>query len=245
MARTARYVGWLLIVGGLIVLSVVLYQGWFTNALAASEQRDLARQWEALMASPQRPDLPARPSDDDDARPERSQRPPRLAGEPDDDAVEAPSGQDLVAAMWFERDGQRIMSDDVMYVVDSAAWTALRRGPGHYSSSAMPGEDGNLAIAGHRSTYGAPFADIDTLSDGDTIHVIDRDGATWVYAYREQRVVEPEAMWVIGRDPLGVGAPTITLTTCHPRHSSRQRLIVWGELIVVPDPPASPAEVFP
>lgn len=243
MARSARYAGWLLIAGGVAVIAVVVYQGWFTNALAASEQRDLARQWEALMAAPVPADSsPPEPTGRD--TPERSSdQPARLAGEPDDH-VAAPSGDDLIAAMWFERDGRRILSDGPMYVVNSAGWNALRRGPGHYPSSAKPGHDGNLAIAGHRSTYGAPFADIDQLREGDTIHVMDRSGTTSVYIYREQRIVDPEAMWVIGRDPLNLGAPTITLTTCHPRHSSRQRLIVWGELVVTPDPPASPTEVF-
>ena len=98
----------------------------------------------------------------------------------------------------------------------------------------VPGGAGNLAIAGHRTTYGAPFWSLNELQEGDTIHVVDREGREWIYAYREQQVVAPTDLWVVGQDPLERGEPTITLTTCHPRGSAAQRLIAWGELLEEP-----------
>jgi sortase A len=146
---------------------------------------------------------------------------------------------DAYAVLWFERDGERILTDDLLYVLEGTSLEDLRRGPGHYVNSSAPGEPGNTAYAGHRTTYGAPFADLNDLQEGDTIHVLDREGTTWVYEYVEQRVVQPHEVWVVEEaDPLDLGAPTITLTTCHPRFSAAQRLIAWGRLIGDPKPPA-------
>jgi len=180
------------------------------------EQRDLADEWNLI--------VPDDPIDVD-------------AEVPEEEPVDV---GDAYAALWFERDGERIIDDDIMYVVEGVDLPTLRRGPGHYPESDRPGGEGNLAIAGHRTTYGAPFWSLDELQPGDTIHVMDRQGREWVYAYVEQRIVAPTAMWVVGEDPLDSGAPMITLTTCHPRYSDAQRLIAWGELL--DDPIESTAE---
>jgi sortase A len=216
LARVVRGVGWTLIVMGSVVLLYVVYLLWFTGLETASEQRDLAERFETLTSAP----LPAADSDDgtDDGT--------------DDAAPEPVEVGDAFAAMWFERDGDRIVSDDVLFVVEGTSVADLKRGPGHYPETAEVGGEGNLGIAGHRSTYGEPFGRLDELTEGDTIHVVDRRGTEWVYAFVEQRVVAPTDVWVVEEDdPLDLGAPTITLTTCHPRFSAAQRLIAWGELI--------------
>ena len=89
----------------------------------------------------------------------------------------------------------------------------------------------SLAIAGHRTTYGAPFWSLDLLRHGDTAHLVDPNGTEWVYRFVHQQVVTPEDTEVLQPDPLGTGAPVLTLTTCHPKHSSAQRLVVLAELI--------------
>lgn len=212
LARVVRGIGWLLVVSGAIVLLYVVYLLWFTNLETDRAQRDLAEAFSL--------EVPGRTVD------------------PGDDPAIEPTDPDApidlgtaYAALWFERDGQRIVHDDVLYVVEGVSLDVLRAGPGHYPDSDRPGGAGNFAIAGHRTTYGSPFWSLDGLADGDTIHVVDREGREWVYAYREQRVVAPTAVWVVDPDPLETGRPTITLTTCHPRGSARQRLIAWGELI--------------
>lgn len=201
MTRTVRGVGWTLIVAGTVVLLYVVYLLWFTGLGTAQEQADLERRFQDLTTEAPADDGPALDAD-------------------------------VFAALWFERDGERVVNDDTLYVVEGVTLDLLRSGPGHYPDSAAPGEDGNLGIAGHRTTYGSPFWGLDELVDGDTIHVVDRDGTEWVYAYREQRIVQPTDTWVVDdADPLELGAPTITLTTCHPRFSAAQRLVAWGELI--------------
>ncbi|MFA9443943.1 class E sortase [Egicoccus sp. AB-alg6-2] len=235
MIRIARGLGWTLVVSGAVVLLYVVYLLWFTDLSANASQRELAEAWE----SPQ-----AEPGDVDDAGdgvsvgggfevPEQGVTTLPGDGDGEGEAEPVDTGEAFLA-MWFERDGQRVVADDVLYVVGDVTLDHLRLGPGHYPQSAAPGDPGNLAIAGHRTTYGRPFWALDELAEGDTIHVVDRSGQEWVYAYREQRVVAPTDIWVIGDGAWGTEAPTITLTTCHPRFSAAQRLIAWGELVEEP-----------
>lgn len=214
MVRVVRSVGWTLIVAGAVVLLYVVYLLWFTGLSTGAEQRTLEDRFEASLTRPTDDGAPAADDEEGAAR------------------VEA---GDAFAAMWFERDGERIVHGDTLYVVEGTSVADLKRGPGHYPASAQPGEDGNLAIAGHRTTYGSPFGELAELTEGDTIHVVDRSGTEWVYAYREQRIVTPEDVWVVGEDPLELGEPTITLTTCHPRFSAAQRLIAFGVLVGAAD----------
>ncbi len=142
----------------------------------------------------------------------------------------APAAGEVFGSLWFERDGQRILHARALVVLHGVDESVLARGPGRYPGSARAGAPGNLAIAGHRTTHGGPFDGLSDLRDGDTIHVRDADGVEWVHQYRETRIVDPTEVWVVGADPLGTGRPTLTLTTCHPRHSARQRLVVFGDL---------------
>jgi sortase A len=109
----------------------------------------------------------------------------------------------------------------------------LRQGPGHYPGTAMPGEIGNFVLSGHRTTYSAPFNRIDELRRGDDI-VVDARDARYTYRVTRAEVVEPTRMEVIAPVPEHPGErparPMITLTTCHPEYSARQRLIVYGVL---------------
>lgn len=231
MTRVIRGFGWTLLVSGVVVLLYVVYLLWFTGLETNQAQRELAEAFPPPQAEPAPDDDPADGQDpsvgSDDGRGQMI-RPVPLER---DETIEV---GDAFAALWFERDGERIVNDDVLYVVSGVSLDVLRAGPGHYPDSDVPGGDGNLAIAGHRTTYGAPFWSVNELQDGDTIHVIDRQGREWTYAYREQRIVRPQDVEVIYPDPLGTGEPTITLTTCHPRGSARERLIAFGELVEEP-----------
>lgn len=117
-----------------------------------------------------------------------------------------------------------------LIVVGGITDQALQRGPGRYPNSEPPGQAGNYAIAGHRTTYGAPFGRLDALTQGDPIRLTDATGRRWRYKVAAVRVVDPTQTDVVADDPLGVQAPTLTLTTCHPRFSARQRLIVHAVL---------------
>jgi sortase A len=219
--RALRILGWALITAGVLVLLYLAYSLFFTNLAAASSQSDLSRRWAAevgAVADPL-PDAAGDPA-------------PEPAEGPADEAAPLDPGA-AVAVLQFSRPGSdvRPVTQEPLFVVEGVTVADLQRGPGHYPGTALPGQPGNFAVAGHRTTYGAPFFSLDELLAGDEIHVTDRTGAQHVYRVVELRVVGPTQREVIGPDPLGTGRPMLTLTTCHPRFSARQRLIAFAELV--------------
>jgi sortase A len=125
-------------------------------------------------------------------------------------------------------------------VVEGVSVAALKQGPGHYPTTPMPGQPGNAAIAGHRTTYGAPFYRLDELAAGDLIQVTTRQGE-FTYAVRDQHVVRPSQNEVLA----GSDENLLTLTTCNPRYSAAQRLIVVAERTDNPAPAPPPPAVVP
>lgn len=106
----------------------------------------------------------------------------------------------------------------------------LRKGPGHMEGTPIPGQPGNSVVSGHRTTYGSPFFDFDLLEPGDEIEVESAIG-THVYEVREMLIVEPTDVWVTDDRPGG----WLTLTTCNPKFSARERLIVFAEMVSGPN----------
>jgi sortase A len=112
-------------------------------------------------------------------------------------------------------------------VVEGTGASALRAGAGHYPNTPLPGEEGNVAIAGHRTTYGKPFANLDRLKVGEDI-VLETPIGRHVYRVtRDPFVVSNTDFTVIAQTP----GKTLTLTTCHPKGSARQRLVVRAEML--------------
>ena len=125
-------------------------------------------------------------------------------------------------------------------VVEGVRVSDLRKGPGHYPATPMPGQAGNAAIAGHRTTYGAPFGEIDQLMPGDQIMVTTIQGE-FTYEVLEQGdghghlIVSPTAVEVLDQN-FRDHPDRLTLTACHPKGSARQRIIVVAELVGDPAP---------
>ena len=111
------------------------------------------------------------------------------------------------------------------YVVFGATLNKLEYGPGYILGTSLPGSGGNFAIAGHRTTYGAPFGNLDKTEVGDTI-LFQTNTNQYEYVITEVKIVSPDDTYVLGN----FGDDRITLSTCHPKFSARQRLIVVGEL---------------
>ena len=101
----------------------------------------------------------------------------------------------------------------------------LRRGPGHYPATPLPGQRGTVAIAGHRTTYGAPFHDVDDLERGDRIELAMPYGR-FTYRVERTRIVPPTATEVTDR----VSHDRLVLSACHPLYSAAQRIIVFARL---------------
>ena len=116
-------------------------------------------------------------------------------------------------------------------VVEGTTDSALRAGAGHYPQTPLPCEDGNVSIAGHRTTYGKPFADIDRLQAGDRITLQTPVGSCTYQVAGAPLITHPQDWGVVANTP---GQKTLTLTTCHPKGSARQRLVVKATLVEGP-----------
>lgn len=120
---------------------------------------------------------------------------------------------------------EKIDVDD--WIVAGVSYKALKKGPGLFPSSALPGSLGNSAIAGHRTTFGSPFADLDELVQGDIITITTRRGV-FTYVVRSVDIVRPSAVEVLETTDPSKGV--LTLVTCHPKWTSANRLIVSADL---------------
>ncbi|WP_240487096.1 class E sortase [Actinomadura flavalba] len=128
-------------------------------------------------------------------------------------------------------------------IVEGVEPADLRKGPGHYPGSALPGAVGNFVVSAHRTTYSAPFNRVGELKDGDEI-VIDTRTRKYTYQVTGRRIVNPSAVEVTSPVPGRPGRKPkqrmITLTTCHPKYSAAQRLVIFGKLSAeVPRVPAT------
>ncbi len=111
---------------------------------------------------------------------------------------------------------------DIIQGTDTAS---LEKGPGHYPATAFPGLGQTVAIAGHRTTYLAPFRHIDQLGPGDQI-VLKMPYAQFTYVVQYHRIVLPTALWVTRN----VGYDRLVLSACNPLYSAAQRIIVFARL---------------
>jgi sortase A len=121
----------------------------------------------------------------------------------------------------------RIPSIGVSKVLIAGTGTSdLRLGPGHYPGTPLPGARGTVAVAVHRTTYGAPFRKIDQLGRGDRVELRMPYG-TFVYAVEQRRIVLPTATWVTHR----VSYDRLILSACHPLYSAAKRIVVFARLV--------------
>jgi sortase A len=104
--------------------------------------------------------------------------------------------------------------------------TAIDRGPSHWPGTAMPGQVGNVVVAGHRVTHSRPFYDLDRLAVGDPLVFTMNDGTTWTYVLAAIEIVGSDAMYIVDQ----TSEPTATLFACHPKGSAAQRIVAHFRL---------------
>ncbi len=208
MRRFLRATGWTFIGTGAFVLYFLVYQLVGTNAVAGKGQADLRRSMERQWVTDSGATGPAA------ATRARLRPPERVA-----------KGRGFAVIRIPKLGVERVL-------VEGVDREDLRKGPGHVPSTVLPGQPGTFGVSGHRTTYGAPFYRLDELRKGDEILVMTR-AAVFVYAVTGTKIVRPTDIWVLDDVPGRGGRPkpTITLTTCNPRYSARQRLIVFGDLV--------------
>jgi len=111
-------------------------------------------------------------------------------------------------------------------------YATLKKGPGHYSSSALPGENGTCLVAGHRTTYGAPFNRLDELEEGDEIIIETEGNEKFIYLVTGQESALPTDMTVLENTEY----PSLVLSTCHPKYYATRRLIIYARILENFDP---------
>lgn len=221
-------VGKTLITVGLLMFAFVAYQLWGTGIQTAQAQDRLEDRFEQVLATTTAPTT-SEPTTT--ATSVAAATTTTIATVPVPAAAPAPG--DPVAQL-------EIPAIDVdLIVVEGVGRGELQKGPGHFPETPMPGQLGNSAIAGHRTTFGAPFYDIDQLEAGDDIIVTTATGR-FVYLVTGQKIVKPSeyAEVIPTVDPTKA---TLTLTSCHPIRSAAKRIVISAEL----DPTRSAATVAP
>ncbi|MGH8945338.1 MAG: sortase [Acidimicrobiia bacterium] len=221
MRRKIQVLGWTLIWSAVLIFGYLGWQLFGTDLLNAGVQ---AEAQDALAAS-----LPGRATepteevdvseylgDEDPAEPlpDQVEFHPEEASEPGEELAFIRIADIELEAVLFEG-------------VDTET---LRKGPGHMPGTPIPGQPGNAVVSGHRTTYGRPFFDLDLLAIGDQIEVETAIG-THLYEVRETVIVQPNDVWVTDPRPGG----WLTLTTCNPKFSARERLVVWAEMVSGPN----------
>ncbi|MCW2606260.1 MAG: sortase family protein [Frankiales bacterium] len=205
----ARGLGQTLITLGLVVLLFCVYELKVTNIYTGRQQEALADDLRDTWASPQ--PVPG-------GGPTASQQAPKAVA----------LGQGL-AVLRIPRLGR----DYAQVVLEGVSVPDLKRGPGHYPGTALPGDVGNVVVSGHRTTYGAPFNELEKVRPGDAVVLETRD-SWFTYRATGTQIVAPTAVEVTYPVPGRPGAtPTqrlLTLTTCHPEYSAKQRMIVSAAL---------------
>lgn len=249
LRTAARGLGQTLITLGVVLLLFCVYEVYGTNLLTEREQRrldqDLTEAWGASSAPGQQPGLPAPVGSDappvagdsspvdGDTPPVGADTPPVAGDAPPGTSGTAPVAEPELGTAFARLYVPRVDGDDPHVVVEGVSVEDLKKGPGHLPGTALPGDIGNTVISGHRTTYGAPFSDVDRLAPGDALVLETRD-SWFTYRVRGSEVVQPSAVEVTLPVPRQRGvAPNealLTLTTCEPRYSARQRLIVSAVL---------------
>ena len=224
---TVGVVGELVVTFGVLVLLFVAWQLWWTDVSANREQSLTAATLERSFAAP----APSSPG-----------KPLAKGASPPPPAAVLPG--DAFALMRIPRFG----ATNVRPVLEGTDTDTLTRGLGHYPDTAMPGQVGNFVVAGHRTTYGRPLHDIDKMRVGDLV-IVELRASYVIYAVDRYEIVNPDRVDVAAAVPERPGVtPTaawLTLTTCNPKYSAKQRYIVFAKMSqVIPRSAGIPAALL-
>jgi sortase A len=222
MRRKVRIVGFTLVWTGVLTLGIVGYQLFvtdFLNGRVQTEAREvLATELDQRRETLQTPVSVTVPPPDD----EETVAPivESIAFHPEEAVDEGEAlGVIRVASIGLDR-----------VLFGGVAPSTLTQGPGHMPWTPLPGQPGNAVVSAHRTTHGAPFLDLDQLEPGDVIEVETAIGVH-EYTVRDTIIVLPTDVWVTDDRPGG----WLTLTTCNPKFSAAERLIVRAELTAGPN----------
>jgi len=238
LSKALGFLGRTFIIVGLFILGFVAFQLWGTGFEESRNQSDLTSQLaEAVRSSPE---VKADVSVDADAGQLADSLGKALADQnpATAPATPAPAEGEPVGVIQIPKIGlERI-------IVQGVSKPDLKKGPGHYPGTPLPGQAGNSGIAGHRTTYGAPFNRIDELVPGDEITITTPQGK---FLYKVIKAPDSDAApYIVKPTDVSVlddkGDNRITLTACHPEYSAKQRIVVNAVLSAPPAPTSPPSK---
>lgn len=225
----------LLAVGLALLIEAAVTVAWREPLSALVNQREQGaltaqlRELESSVADELRV-LEARPSAEARAAPVKRARRPRLSVAERAALVAESLNERLPSGDPVGRLAIRAIGLDSI-VVQGAGTESLRKGPGHYSDTGLPGSGGTVAIGGHRTTFAAPFRRLDRLSRGDQV-VLSLPYARFTYWVEGSTIVQPRDLRVLRR----VRHERLVLTACHPLYSDAQRIVVFARLARTEEP---------
>lgn len=202
---------------GILALLYVAYTLWGTGIRTRQAQERLERQFqERLAETVPSTTVPSPTTGTSRPAPATTAPSPAARPRPEPPAPGEPAARLEVPGIGID-----------VYVVEGVSDADLRKGPGHYPGTPLPGEAGNAAIAGHRTTYGAPFGRVDELQPDDEIIVTTAQGRhRYVVTDPPHEIVTPDRVDVLDDK----GDNRLTLTACHPKYSAAERIIVSARL---------------
>lgn len=220
VSRIVAAAGRLLITSGVVILLLAAYQLWGTNLQTDRSQSELADQFRER--SEPRADAPTTTANS----PSTPAGPPATAPPQTAPDIAPPRSGEPIGTLSIPALG---LSE--FYFVQGVGVPELKRGAGHYPQTPLPGQKGNAAIAGHRTTYGAPLHNVDDLVDGDEIIVTTLQGE-FRYRVADISIVKPSDVSVLDDK----GDDRLTLTACEPKYGATERIIVAATMVGNPVP---------
>ena len=225
LSKALGGVGRTLIAAGTLILLFVAYQLWGTGLQEAKSQKALSKQFEEQLASIETSTTTSTTTPTTAAPAGTTPEIVVVKSEPRTVDVPLPAEGDPIAKIKIPSIGV------TRTVVSGIGLDQLKRGPGHYPQTPLPGQKGNVAIAGHRTTYGQPFHNVDKVKNGDQV-IFETAQGTFVYEITETKIVSDEQTEILEDK----GDNRITLIACHPKYSAAERIILIGKLVGEPAP---------
>ena len=211
----------MLVTIGLLILLFVTYELWGTGIFTARDQHRLKNQFHRELLQAQQ-DNPVVTAPTTEPKPGQSKKPhpttsttlnPKYQVAPPEGGTIGEIVIPKISVDWIFREGVQLAD--------------LAQGPGHYPGTPLPGQIGDAAIAGHRTTHGAPFFRVDELAPGDQIHIRTLAGSYTYVVAQAPFAVDPTDYAVVANTP----DAELTLTSCNPRYSARQRIVIKAKLL--------------
>jgi sortase A len=231
-------IGRVFIAIGLLLFGFAAYQVWGTGIQEARSQSALEKEFDALtkaapsttptiVATTQAPTTTVAPATTDPAAPDTTVTPTTAA--PTTTTTEVDLG---LKSLLTAEDGDAVAIIEIprldlkKIVVSGVTIDDLRKGPGHYRNTALPGQKGNAAIAAHRTAYGSPFKEVDKMQPGDEIFITNALNERFTYRVRRIKIVEPTDFSVLEPSDEAL----LTLTSCTPLYTAKQRIVITSVL---------------